>query len=70
MHACVGHPPAAACCSARVQTAVLASVNSVLALARDDPTKEESVKVLRKDINTWVANYRRQPVVSGRPSFG
>lgn len=25
---------------------------------------------LRKDINTWVATYRREPRVSGRPSYG
>ncbi|KAG1660034.1 hypothetical protein FOA52_010019 [Chlamydomonas sp. UWO 241] len=50
--------------------AVLVNVNSVLALPRDDPSKDDRVKVLRKDINTWVANYRREPIVSGRPSFG
>ncbi len=28
------------------------------------------MKALRKDINTWVATYRREPRVSGRPSYG
>ncbi len=28
------------------------------------------MKSLRKDINNWVAKYRREPKVAGKPSFG
>ncbi|KAF8072575.1 poc1a [Scenedesmus sp. PABB004] len=51
-------------------TAILGKVNTVLALDKDDPTKEESVKALRKDINAWVARYRRDASFSGKPSYG
>mmetsp|Transcript_10515 Transcript_10515/g.22586 ORF Transcript_10515/g.22586 Transcript_10515/m.22586 type:complete len:188 (-) Transcript_10515:350-913(-) len=51
-------------------TNVLTKVKDTLALDRDDPAKEDKVKDLRKDINTWVAKYRREPKVSGRPSYG
>lgn len=49
---------------------ILAKVNTVLALDKDDPAKEDSVKGLRKDINSWVAKYRRDTKFSGRPSYG
>lgn len=49
---------------------ILTTVNTVLNLERDDPTKEEKIASMRKDINTWVAKYRREPLVSGRPSYG
>lgn len=49
---------------------ILEEVRTALALDRDDPTKEDKVKVLRGDINSWVATYRREPKVSGRPSYG
>ncbi|GFR44719.1 hypothetical protein Agub_g6042, partial [Astrephomene gubernaculifera] len=51
-------------------TAILTKVKSTIALDKDDPAKEDSVKSLRKDINSWVAKYRREPKVAGRPSFG
>lgn len=51
-------------------SAILAKVRSTLAIPKDDPEKDETVKGLRKDINSWVAKYRREPKVSGRPSFG
>ncbi|EFJ42752.1 hypothetical protein VOLCADRAFT_107104 [Volvox carteri f. nagariensis] len=51
-------------------SAILGKVKVTLALDKDDPTKEDSVKALRKDINNWVAKYRREPKVSGKPSFG
>lgn len=50
--------------------AILGKVKDTLAIAKDDPSKEDKVKDLRKDINSWVAKYRREPKVSGRPSFG
>ncbi len=52
------------------QTAILDKVKVTLALDKDDPAKEDTVKSLRKDINGWVAKYRREPKVAGKPSFG
>jgi photosystem II Psb27 protein len=52
------------------QTKVLEQVQQVLDLDKKDPSKEGAVKELRKEINTWVANYRREAKVAGRPSFG
>lgn len=49
---------------------ILSKVNTVLSLDKDDPSKEDSVKALRKDINAWVAKYRRDDKFSGKPSFG
>ncbi len=37
---------------------------------KDEPTRPDQIKNLRKDINSWVATYRREPRVSGRPSYG
>eukprot|EP00775_Hariotina_reticulata_P007015 gene7015-7229_t len=51
-------------------SAILGKVNLVLSLDKDDPAKEDRVKELRKDINTWVAKYRRDDTFAGRPSFG
>ncbi|GAX74464.1 hypothetical protein CEUSTIGMA_g1913.t1 [Chlamydomonas eustigma] len=51
-------------------TDVLAKVQAIITLDRNDPTKDDQVKVLRKEINSWVATYRREPRVSGRPSYG
>lgn len=30
----------------------------------------DQIKALRSDINSWVATYRREERVSGRPSYG
>lgn len=49
---------------------ILGKIKVTLAMDKDDPTKEDNVKALRKDINTWVAKYRREPKISGKPSFG
>ncbi|PNG99866.1 hypothetical protein TSOC_014344 [Tetrabaena socialis] len=51
-------------------TDILGKVKVTLSLDKDDPAKEDSVKSLRKDINQWVAKYRREPKVAGKPSFG
>lgn len=53
-----------------MQRAILNEVKTVLALDRNDPTKEDQVKAMRKNINTWVAKYRREERVAGRPSYG
>lgn len=54
----------------REQNSILTKVKFTLAVDKDDPEKDAKVKDLRKDINNWVAKYRREPKVSGRPSFG
>jgi photosystem II Psb27 protein len=41
-----------------------------MALDRNAPDHDDKVKALRKEINVWVAKYRREPKVSGKPSFG
>jgi photosystem II Psb27 protein len=51
------------------QGAILDSVRATLVLPKDDPAKEDRVRDLRKDINNWVATYRREPKVSGKPSY-
>lgn len=63
-------PPILVPFQCRSQSAILDKVKVTLALDKDDPAKEDSVKGLRKDINNWVAKYRREPKVSGKPSFG
>jgi hypothetical protein len=55
------------CC---MQGDLLVKCKTVIDLPKDDATKEEKVKALRQDINSWVATYRREPKVSGRPSYG
>lgn len=60
-------------CSIRelvMQAKILTAVKAVIDLDKDDPSKEDRVKALRTEINTWVAKYRREPKVSGRPSYG
>ncbi len=52
------------------QSTILADVKNTLDMEKDDPAKDEKVKALRKEINEWVATYRREPKVSGRPSYG
>lgn len=49
--------------------AILAEVNGAIAMDRDDPARDEKIGQVRKDINQWVAKYRRNDQFSGRPSF-
>ncbi|KAJ9516691.1 hypothetical protein QJQ45_015156, partial [Haematococcus lacustris] len=63
--------------SAAIQTSydsrtagILSLVQSTLDVPKDDPSKEDKVKELRKEINGWVADFRREPKVAGRPSYG
>lgn len=53
-----------------MQGSVLAKVRMTLAVEKGDESKEEKVRDLRKNINNWVARYRREPKVAGKPSFG
>jgi hypothetical protein len=55
--------------SPHLQKKVLSDVQTLLDMPRDAPEKEEYVKELRKEINSWVAAYRREDRVAGRPSF-
>ena len=52
------------------QRAILTEVKTVLSLDRNDPAKDDQIKAMRKNINTWVAKYRREERVAGRPSYG
>eukprot|EP00899_Mesostigma_viride_P004241 jgi/Mesvir1/13818/Mv15971-RA.1 len=49
---------------------IISEANNVIGLDKADPTREKSIEVLRKDINTWVAKYRREKRTSGKKSFG
>ena len=43
---------------------------TVAQLERDAPGREDTVTSVRKEINDWVAKYRRDTTFSGRPSYG
>ncbi|GJP37565.1 hypothetical protein CLOM_g12288 [Closterium sp. NIES-68] len=50
-------------------TNVIERVRNTLGLARDDPARSDAVNELRELSNTWVARYRREKSVAGRPSY-
>mmetsp|Transcript_61942 Transcript_61942/g.110363 ORF Transcript_61942/g.110363 Transcript_61942/m.110363 type:complete len:167 (-) Transcript_61942:697-1197(-) len=49
---------------------VVGEIKKVLVLEKDDPTKPEAVAALRKEMNGWVAKYRRDTRFSGKASYG
>eukprot|EP00850_Spirogloea_muscicola_P012502 SM000081S22636 [mRNA] locus=s81:225690:226532:- [translate_table: standard] len=49
--------------------AVIESVKSTLNLEKSDPNKAGAVNSLRALSNGWVAKYRREKAVAGKPSF-
>eukprot|EP00667_Euglena_gracilis_P015539 EG_transcript_16166 len=49
---------------------IIAEIKSVLVLAADDPTKPDRITTLRRDMNSYVAKYRRDTRYGGRASFG
>ncbi|CAM6088331.1 unnamed protein product [Calypogeia fissa] len=49
--------------------AVIQRIKSTLALEKTDPTKADAVATLRQSSNDWVAKYRREKSIAGRPSF-
>lgn len=49
---------------------IVAQVRAVVIMPRDAEGKEEASNAARKKINDWVAKYRRDGGVAGRPSFG
>lgn len=48
---------------------VIERVRYTLGLARDDPARSDAVNELRELSNSWVAAYRREKGLGGRPSF-
>ena len=52
------------------QADVLVTVRTVLDMPKESESKAEAVKNLRTEINSWVAKYRREPLVSGKQSYG
>merc|ERR1712070_1016253 len=48
---------------------MLANMKTATELARGNPDMEKIVKATRAEMNDFVAFYRRQPKVSGMPSF-
>ncbi|GHP07275.1 hypothetical protein PPROV_000601600 [Pycnococcus provasolii] len=49
---------------------IIESSGATIQLAKDDPSRAAAIQALRKEINTYVAAYRREDRVLGRPSFG
>ncbi|KAL2633968.1 hypothetical protein R1flu_005447 [Riccia fluitans] len=49
--------------------AVIDQVKGTLNLEKTDPKKTDAVAALRQTSNDWVAKYRREKAVAGRPSF-
>ncbi|KAL3693764.1 hypothetical protein R1sor_007415 [Riccia sorocarpa] len=49
--------------------AVIDQVKGTLTLEKTDPKKTDAVAALRQSSNDWVAKYRREKAVAGRPSF-
>ncbi|KAL4448840.1 hypothetical protein ABPG77_007557 [Micractinium sp. CCAP 211/92] len=54
----------------RETTSVINNVRAAATLERDAPNREETMNAVRKEINDWVARYRRDTTFSGRPSYG
>ncbi|KAJ7296026.1 hypothetical protein O6H91_02G142200 [Diphasiastrum complanatum] len=48
---------------------VIQQVKNTLVLEKTDPSKPEAVALLRQASNDWVAKYRREKKVAGKPSF-
>ncbi|EFN51966.1 hypothetical protein CHLNCDRAFT_59045 [Chlorella variabilis] len=49
---------------------VISDVRNAALLERGAPGREETMESVRKEINDWVARYRRDTAFSGRPSYG
>lgn len=49
---------------------LVGEIKAVLVLEKDDPKKPEAVVALRKEMNSWVARYRRDTRFSGKASYG
>lgn len=53
----------------RETQAVIDQVRGTLSLDKNDPSKPDAVQSLKKASNAWVAKYRREKQVAGKPSF-
>ncbi|XP_072988095.1 photosystem II repair protein PSB27-H1, chloroplastic [Typha latifolia] len=65
-------PPALAALEeeyAKETAEVISKVRSTINMAKTDPNIAEAVAELREASNTWVAKYRREKTLLGRPSF-
>jgi len=51
-------------------TAVIKSVQSALALPKDDPARADAIGKVRDETTKWVAKYRRDGTFQGRASYG
>uniref|UniRef100_A0A7S0N6G5 Photosystem II Psb27 protein n=1 Tax=Pyramimonas obovata TaxID=1411642 RepID=A0A7S0N6G5_9CHLO len=51
-------------------TALITEILTTITLPRDDETRGDAIKHLKGSSNEWVAKYRRDNSVSGRPSYG
>ncbi|MQL77725.1 hypothetical protein Taro_010133 [Colocasia esculenta] len=69
----VAAPPASMAASdeeyARETTEMIGKVRFTIAMERGDPNVATAVADLREASNTWVAKYRREKELLGRPSF-
>jgi len=54
----------------RETEAVIEQLRTTLAMDKSDPDKVKNVDSLRAMSNDWVAKYRREKQVGGKPSFG
>merc|ERR1712205_35671 len=50
--------------------ALINEILTTITLAKDDESRPEAIKHLKGSSNDWVAKYRRDNSVSGRPSYG
>lgn len=50
--------------------ALIDQILTTITLSRDDESRPDAIKGLKKTSNDWVAKYRRDDTVSGRPSYG
>ena len=53
-----------------MQTEVIKSVQSALALPKDDPARVDAIGKVRDETTKWVAKYRRDGTFQGRASYG
>lgn len=52
-----------------MQSDTIHNVQGVLDLDKTDPKREEATKQIQEEIKQWVARYRRDNSVAGKPSF-
>lgn len=50
--------------------AAIKEIQDTIALPRTDPSRDEAIAHLKVTANAWVARYRRDKEISGKPSYG